>query len=188
MYVVGVSGSPRKAGNTAILVNEILRHVKARKKFVSLANLNTQPCRGCNRCWKESLPCLIKDDITWILEELKKCDAMILGSPAYFGSMSAQLKMLVDRSVSTYVNMRTQFVNKILAGAVTQDVYGEGRGGELTLSSIRNLWGGDVVYAGGVIGEGGSEIGNIKKDKRAMQEAKELAARIMELYEAMKRK
>ena len=45
-----------------------------------------------------------------------------------------------------------------------------------------------MIYAGGIIGEGGTEVGYVKKDKRAMKEAKELAERIMELYRIMRRK
>jgi hypothetical protein len=65
---------------------------------------------------------------------------------------------------------------------VTQDVYGSGRGGELVRLTIEQFYSPDIIYAGGIIGEGGAEMGHVKKDKRAMREAKELAKRIMELY------
>lgn len=100
MYVLGISGSPRKEGNTAILVKEVLKHIRGRKKFVSLAELNINPCDSCDKCWKEKIECVINDDILWILREMKKCAAIIFGSPCYFGMVSAQLKMLIDRTVS----------------------------------------------------------------------------------------
>jgi len=186
MYVVGISGSPRKDGNTSILVNEILKHIKGEKRFISLARLNLNPCAGCNKCWNEKKECPINDDITWIIRELEKCDAMILGSPSYFGSMSAQLKMLIDRSVSTF--MRHSFRNKILGAVALEDAPGVGAGGDLTLASIRNTYSWDFIYAGGIVGSGGAEMGNVKNDKQALENAKNLAERINELYEIITKK
>lgn len=186
MYVVGISGSPRDDGNTAILVKEVLKHIKGDKKFISLANLDIHPCTSCDRCWRENIECVIDDDIRWIIREMEKADAIILGSPCYFGMVSAQLKMLIDRTVTIYE--KDTLKNKIGAAVVTQDVYGSGRGGELVILQIRNFFGRNILYAGGIIGEGGAEMGHVKKDKRAMREAKELAARIMELHKIMRRK
>lgn len=179
MYVVGISGSPRKEGNTAILVNEVLKHLKGEKKFISLADLDIHPCRSCDRCWKENIECVIDDDIRWIIRELEKCDVMILGSPCYWEMVSAQLKMLIDRAVSVYE--KDTLKNKIGAVVVTHDVHG--RGGKMVALMIANFYSANgILYAGKVIGEGGAEMGHIKKDKRAMRKAKEVAKRIMELY------
>jgi multimeric flavodoxin WrbA len=184
MYVIGISGSPRKDGNTAILVNEVLKHIIGKKKFISLAGLNINPCDSCDRCWKENMECVIDDDIKWILKELEKCDAMILGSPCYFGTVNAQLKMLIDRSLSIrYPDEKDKLRNKIGGVVVTQDV--QGSGGKLVLLTIEQFYSPEIIYAGGVIGEGGAEIGHIKKDRLAMKGAEELAARIMELHEIM---
>jgi len=185
MYVVGISGSPRKNGNTATLVGEVLKHLKGKRRFISLSGLNINPCDSCDRCWKENIECVIDDDIMWIIREMKKSDVIILGSPCYFGNVSAQLKMLMDRTVS--VSEKGVFKNKIGAAVVTQDVYGSGRGGELVRQAIAHFMVPEMVYTGGIIGEGGAEVGHVKKDKRAMKEAKELAERIMELYKVMRR-
>jgi multimeric flavodoxin WrbA len=161
----------------------VLRHIRSKKKFVSLAGLDINPCDSCDRCWKEKIECVIDDDIRWILREIKKCDVIILGSPCYFGMVSAQLKMLIDRTVSI---PEKDIRNKIGAVVVTQDAYGKGRGGELVCQAISHFLDPEMIYAGGIIGEGGEKMGNVKKDKRAMREAKELAERIMELYEVVK--
>jgi multimeric flavodoxin WrbA len=60
-----------------------------------------------------------------LLREMEKADAIILGSPCYFGTVSAQLKMLMDRTVS--ICEKETLRNKIGAAVVTQDVYGKGR-------------------------------------------------------------
>jgi multimeric flavodoxin WrbA len=183
MYVVGISGSPRADGNTTILVKEVLKALKGEKRFISLADLDINPCKSCDRCWKEQIECVIDDDVRWILKELEKCDAMILGSPCYFKSVSAQLKMLMDRTVSIY-NAKS-LRNKIGAAVVTHDV--RGWGGALVLHSIIDFYNTHkIIYAGGIVGEGGEEKGHVKKDKQAMKRVKELAKRITELTERMK--
>jgi multimeric flavodoxin WrbA len=182
MYVIGISGSPRKEGNTAILVKEVLNAIEGEKKFISLADLNINPCKSCDRCWKEKIECVTDDDMRWILRELEKCDAMILGSPCYFGTVSAQLKMLIDRTVSLYE--KETFRNKIGAAVVTNDV--GSYGGRLVVQTIVNFLVPEHIYAGAVIGEGGAEIGHIRKDEKALRKAKELAKRVMELAKLTK--
>lgn len=180
LYILGISGSPRKNGNTAILVKEVLKHIKGKRKFVSLAGLNINPCNSCDRCLKENIECVIDDDIRWIIREMQKADVIILGSPCYWGMVSAQLKMLIDRIVSIYE--KDALKNKIGAVVVTHDIHGQA-GYMVALMMANFLNANGIIYAGRVIGEGGAEIGNIRKDKRAMRKAKEVAERITELYE-----
>jgi multimeric flavodoxin WrbA len=184
LYVLGISCSPRKEGNTAILVREVLKHIKGKKRFISLAGLNINLCDSCDRCSKENIECVIDDDIRWIIRKMEKADVIILGSRCYSGTVSAQLKMLMDRAVS--ICDKGTLKNKIGTAVVTQDKYGSGRGGELVRQTISNFLVPEMVYGGGIIGEGGAEVGNVKRDKRAMKEAKELAERIIELYEITK--
>jgi len=183
MHIVGVSGSPRAKGNTTILVKAVLEAVKGKKKFISLADLDINPCNSCDRCWKEKIECVIDDDVRWILKELERCDAMVLGSPCYFKSVSAQLKMLMDRTVSIYDAKSLR--NKVGAAVVTHDV--GGWGGALVLHSIIDFYTTHrMIYAGGIIGEGGEEPGHVKRDRQAMRRAKKLAKRITELIELTK--
>jgi multimeric flavodoxin WrbA len=178
MHVLGISGSPRKDGNTSILVKEVLEKVEGEKEFISLAGLNINPCRCCDRCWKEETECAVDDDIRWILRKLEACDAVVLGSPCYFKSVSAQLKMLMDRSVSFYG--KGTLKDKVGAAVVTQDV--NGLGGIVVVHTIRNFYDGhQILYAGGIVGEGGAERGNIRNDAEAMKKAGNLGERITEL-------
>lgn len=182
MNVLGISGSPRKEGNTAILVKEVLKHMRGKKNFISLAGLNITPCDSCDRCWKENAECVIDDDIRWVIGEMEKADAIILGSPCYWGMVSAQLKILLDRCVSIYE--KNTLKNKIGAVVVTHDVHGQA--GWMAAILIANFYNANgMLYAGRVIGEGGAEIGHIRKDKRALLGAKEVAERVVELYGIM---
>lgn len=186
MYVVGVSGSPRKEGNTALLVQGVLKGIEGETRFIPLAGLDIHPCQNCNRCLAEEQDCVIDDDIHWILEEIRRCDALVLGSPCYFSNVSAQLKMLIDRSVSLW-GEGEGLKDKVGAAVVTQDVHGSGRGGELVMQALaRYFVGCGMVYAGATIGEGGNEKGNVLNDQRAMGEAKRLAERLMKLVAKMR--
>lgn len=182
MYVLGVCGSPRKDGNTSILMKEVLNRIEGEKEFISLADLKINPCISCDRCWKENVDCVVDDDIKKIILKLEMCDAVVLGSPCYFKSVSAQLKMLMDRTVSIY--SKETLKNKVGAAVVTQDV--KGLGGIVVAHTIRNFYETHkILYAGGVIGEGGAEMGNIRNDEEAMKAASILAERVNELLKRL---
>lgn len=86
--------------------------------------------------------------------------------------VSAQLKMLIDRSVSIYE--KDMLKNKIGAAVVTYGV--QGQAGRMVTLFIGNFYdANNMLYAGRVIGESGAEIGHIKKNLRALQRFKEVA-------------
>jgi multimeric flavodoxin WrbA len=101
MKILAVSGSPRKQGNTEILLNEALDGAKADGAEVELYRIsgkNIQPCDGCWTCMKEG-QCHIKDDMQELYEKLLAADGIILGTPIYFYAMTAQTKTFIDRSM-----------------------------------------------------------------------------------------
>ncbi|MDO9097889.1 MAG: flavodoxin family protein [Candidatus Methanoperedens sp.] len=105
MKILGISGSPRAKGNTDILVQEALRAASgmgAKTEFIALSGKKIKPCIGCGTCYTGNSKgiCVIKDDdIPRIYEAMKEADGIIVGSPVYFLSVTAQLKALFDRSV-----------------------------------------------------------------------------------------
>lgn len=105
MKIVGISGSPRAKGNTEILVQEALKAASvmgAKAEFIALSGKKIKPCTGCGTCRTDSSKgiCTIKDDdIPRIYEAMKGADGIIVGSPVYFLSVTAQLKALFDRSI-----------------------------------------------------------------------------------------
>jgi multimeric flavodoxin WrbA len=101
MKVVGICGSPRKAGNTEFLLNEGLAVAKERgfeteKLLISEMKINF--CNDCGDCSKGK-SCPKEDDMTRILSSLEGADGIIVASPVYFGSLSAQLKAVFDRTI-----------------------------------------------------------------------------------------
>jgi multimeric flavodoxin WrbA len=101
MKILGIAGSPRKAGNTAFAVKYALskgRDENTETRYITLADRKIEPCRGCWNCAKTK-QCIHDDDMGEIYEALRWCDGLILGSPVYMGMVSGQLKVMMDRCV-----------------------------------------------------------------------------------------
>lgn len=97
--VLGISGSPRKGGNTDLLLDEALKAARrkgAKTKKIVLDELKFSPCQECKNIRKDGI-CVIKDDWQNIFSEIENSDGIILASPIFFGSVSAQTKMMIDR-------------------------------------------------------------------------------------------
>jgi multimeric flavodoxin WrbA len=97
--VLGIVGSPRRGGNTEILVDEVLEGAKkagARVEKVILSELSIAPCRGCDAC-ADIRRCVQQDDFRGVLERMKKSQVWVLGTPVYWWGPSAQFKAFLDR-------------------------------------------------------------------------------------------
>jgi multimeric flavodoxin WrbA len=103
MKIVSITGSPRKKGNSATLVNEIISIAEDANGVVQSYHLNQltyKGCQACMTCKEKSDTCTIKDDLTEVLSAIQACDLLIMASPVYFGDISAQMKGLIDRMYS----------------------------------------------------------------------------------------
>ena len=99
MKILGFVGSPRREGNTAWAVNQILEGARERGAETECqysGNLNISPCKGCLGC-VESGKCVVNDDMQKIYDALSAADALVLGAPIYMGQMSGQAKVFTDR-------------------------------------------------------------------------------------------
>jgi multimeric flavodoxin WrbA len=101
LKIVAFHGSPRKDGNTELLLREVLKGIEdfATGHEVHLFRLNEMklsPCQNCGGCEKTGI-CVIKDDMTEIYEAIRGADRIIIASPIFFFALSAQVKILIDR-------------------------------------------------------------------------------------------
>lgn len=99
MRVLGISGSPVKNGNVNLLIQQVLKGAKskgAKTEIIYLDELRISPCKSCGRN-PEPKFCFIKDDMDKIYTKLKSSDVLVLGSPIYFDTVSAQMKLFLDR-------------------------------------------------------------------------------------------
>ncbi len=100
MKAIGVVGSPRKNGNTEILTAHTLKAIAEEgldTELIRLAGLDIRPCNACDVCRDEER-CPIDDDLFPLYTKMKEADAIILASPVYFGSATALLKALMERT------------------------------------------------------------------------------------------
>lgn len=127
MKAIAFNGSPRTNGTTAKLLRKALEGAASQgadTEFVQLNTLNMKGCQGCFSCKKrggESYgKCARKDDMTPLYAKMEEADAIFMGSPIYFGSITSELKMVVDR-LFPYLNFgtfSTNFPRKTSAGLI----------------------------------------------------------------------
>lgn len=99
MNTIAFLGSPRKEGNTELLLREAVRGVGEAGQSVRIFNLNLMnisPCQDCGSCEDTGL-CIFEDDMVRIYEEIRNADRIILASPVFFFALSAQVKIMIDR-------------------------------------------------------------------------------------------
>ncbi|MCX5718316.1 MAG: flavodoxin family protein [Nitrospirae bacterium] len=99
MKVIAFLGSPRKDGNTELLLNEAIKGIKVFGSVVQVFNLNLMkisPCQDCGGC-DETGRCIVEDEMSQIYNAIKTADRIILASPIFFFGLSAQAKIMIDR-------------------------------------------------------------------------------------------
>jgi len=126
---VAINGSPRKGGNTETLLREALKPLDEAGWSTSLIQLGGAKIKGCAACYKcfenkDRRCAVVSDALNPILELMLEADAILLGTPTYFSSVSAEMKALIDRAgLVSYANGR------LLAGKIGAAVVAVRRGG-----------------------------------------------------------
>ena len=186
MKVLAVNGSPRKKGNTQVLMEaaaDELRKAGAEVEMISITEFDIRPCTGCRRCYEKLWDCPIGDDAIKVLKKIAYSDGILVGSPVYFGGVTAQLKALFDRSIMPYQVL--DFSDKV-GGAIT--VGGSTHGGqELAALQIASFFMcHDMIIAttkGEVLGgmATANDLGEAKKDVQGLESARNLGIRMAKL-------
>lgn len=117
--VLILSGSPRKGGNSDILCDEFARGALEsghNVEKIRVAEKNIGYCRACYAC-KGSGVCVIKDDMSELLQKMIDSDVIVLASPVYFYSIDAQLKAVIDRTVARWTKIRDKEFYYIVTAA-----------------------------------------------------------------------
>lgn len=103
MKVIAFNGSPRKKGNTNMLINVVFSELQKEgieTETIWIGGGKIQGCISCRKCIENmDKRCSVKKDkLNDYIEKMVAADGIILGSPTYFGSVSAEMKMLIDRA------------------------------------------------------------------------------------------
>lgn len=176
MKILGIVCSPRKGGNTEVLVKEVVANAKelgAEIELESVVDKHIVPCDGCESCTVTG-ECKVEDDMQDLYSKLLEADGIIFGSPVYYWGMTAQAKALLDR---TFVFRKERPLRGKIAGVI---VVARRRGASETLGAFLNyLYIQRMTLAGGVIAYA-DQAGEVRQNKVAMDEARELARAMVE--------
>jgi multimeric flavodoxin WrbA len=99
MKIIAFLGSPRKDGNSALLLRETMRGIAEsglKVQFFNLNEMNISPCQSCGGC-EDTGVCVFHDDMMQIHASIREANRIILASPIYFFGVSAQTKIMIDR-------------------------------------------------------------------------------------------
>jgi multimeric flavodoxin WrbA len=129
MKITAINGSPRKKWNTATLLKESLKGAQlkgAETELIHLYDLNYQGCRSCFACktieGKSYGKCVVNDDLKELFKKIEKSDALILGSPVYFGTVSGEMRSFMERLMFPYLTYtqppQSLFPKKIKTGFI----------------------------------------------------------------------
>lgn len=141
MKVVAFNGSPRRKGNTEILINEVFKILNTEgieTEMIQLGNKSVHGCTACVKCKEiQNGKCHIKNDhLNYCIEKMIEADGIIIGSPVYFADVTAEVKALID--VAGYVTRANGHLLKQKVGA---GVIAVRRGGALhAFETINNFF------------------------------------------------
>lgn len=178
MKVVAFSGSARKDGNTAIMVNHVFKELESegiRTELFQLAGKNIRGCIACFKCMKKkNKRCAVeKDVVNDCIAMMLEADGIVLASPTYFSDVSSEMKALIDRA-----GMVSRANGDMLKRKVGAAVAVHRRGGAVHSFDTMNHF----FFIGQMIVPGssywnfgvGREIGDVEKDEEGIQTMKQL--------------
>ncbi|TKG91488.1 flavodoxin family protein [Puteibacter caeruleilacunae] len=103
--VLAISGSPRKGGNTDIIIKQMiagLKSVDISSEHVNLGEVDFQGCVGCERCRRDKVCTRLKDGMSTIYPDIMESQGMILASPVHNYNITAWMKAFIDRLYCFY--------------------------------------------------------------------------------------
>ena len=159
--VLVLSSSPRRVGNSDILCDQFMlgaQEAGNQVEKIFLKDKNINYCLGCGACQKTG-SCVQKDDMDEILDKLVAADIIVLATPVYFYSMSAQMKTLIDRTCPVYTKISDKKFHIIATAADgSEDALDE------TITGFRGFFRclDNAEEAGIIAGTGAWNIGDIK--------------------------
>ncbi len=185
--MLAVLGSPRRGGNTEILLDEALRgagnHGGLCEKVV-LRDLKITPCLEIYKCTEDGI-CAIKDDMQKLFPKIAETERLIIASPIFFYGVSALAKAMIDRCQSLWVKKHilrlpvSPIANR--KGAFISVAATRGKklfdGARLTIRYFFDAI--DVTYSNELLVRGTDEKGEVRKQSEVLEAAYELGRRLV---------
>jgi len=183
--VVIVKGSPRRNGNSAILADQVAagaESVGAEVDVFYLHGMDIQPCDACEACHASMEDeCIVEDDMQNIYPKLRQADALVIASPVYWFTVSAQTKLFIDRCYALGGGdpSRYALTGKHIGIVLTygdSDPFNSGAVNALrTFQDAYNYIGAEIV---GMVYGSADHAGDVRQNDSLMAEAKELGVKI----------
>jgi multimeric flavodoxin WrbA len=180
MKILGIVCSPRKGGNTEVLVERVLAMTKELGADIELdfiAHKNIAPCDGCESCVVTG-KCKVQDDMQGIYSKLIEADGIVFGTPVYYWGMTAQAKAFIDR---TFIFRTDRPLKNKIAGLV---IVARRRGISQTFSALSNYCYIQKMHVAGAVTAYADGRGEVRQNKVAMDEANELGR---DIFQAIQR-
>ncbi|AKB48120.1 iron-sulfur flavoprotein [Methanosarcina sp. Kolksee] len=178
MKVIGINGSPRKDGNTAILIQTVFEELTKEGIETELIQLSEKNIGGCKACWachkNKNKQCVIKDDFfNECFAKMLASDGIILGSPVYSAGVTSQMKALIDRASIVLAGNRGLLKHKVGASVVAAR-----RGGAISaFDTLNNFLHSKEMF---LVGSSywnmayGNAIGEVEQDQEGIDNMKNL--------------
>jgi multimeric flavodoxin WrbA len=179
--ILAVVGSPRKGGNTEILVSKMAEGAGAagaQVEVIRLGELQIRECDGCHACWR-GRPCSKKDDMLALYPKIAASEVIVFGTPVYWYGPTALMKAFIDRFV--YFNgeaNRPMIRGKRAAVAVVLEETHEQTWRPVVEFFEKSLTYLEMELAGTIIVPGVGRKGEILKQPQRLEEAYRLGAEL----------
>jgi multimeric flavodoxin WrbA len=176
LNVVAFNGSPRKEGNTSILIRQIfneLEHEGITTELVQVGGRQIRGCSACMRCYEKRDQRSVFDDdiVNACIGKMIGADGIIFGSPVYFLDVTAEMKALIDRSGMVSMANSGLYRHKVATAVAAV----RRSGGNTTIDTILHfLLYSDMIVPGIPVIGIGREIGDVLKDEEGIARAKEV--------------
>ena len=190
MEVCGIIGSPKKNGNVDLLVSQVLKGASSQGAKTYKIYLNDLYIKPCQSCGVDPYPkyCLFDDDMKVVYDALKSCDVVVLGSPVYFDTVSAQIKLMIDRcnclmpyirhpDGTSYFERRIKKRKKGVFVAVA----GAGQEFDTILTTVSGFfnWANIELVEKILYFHDSNQLGSVKNSKERMSQAFDIGVQIM---------
>ncbi len=175
--VLVISSTPRNSGNSDVLCDEFIKGAQEaghQTEKIRLKDKNINYCTGCGCCNDQNTPCPQKDDMPELIQKMIEADVIVMATPVYFYTVSAQMKTFIDRCCAKYTHITNKEFYFIITAADTREI-----ALQRTLEDFRGFL--DCLnYAdekGVLFGTGVWQLNEVKQT-RYMQEAYQLGKNV----------
>ena len=180
-----VMGSPRKESNSATLARQVVAGAEATGAEVEsfiLHDMNIQPCTACHACREEEVKdCVVDDDMQTLYPKLREADALVIASPIYWFTISAQAKLFMDRWYALggpqeeCAALAGKHIGIVLTYADLDPFVSGGVNALRTFQDAFRFVGAEII---GMVYGTASEAGEIRNNRDLMEKAYELGKQL----------